>query len=81
MKKCEPNSANIAMWASLIVALPVIYVLTAPALYVVADKIGVPEKPLDVCCAPYDLIGDIDLVAKPLGDYWFFWMRVGYGNY
>lgn len=61
-------------------SLPVVYLLTVPAFYVAADKLGMPEKPLEVCCAPYEWLEETALMEKPLQSYWMLWMRIGYGD-
>jgi hypothetical protein len=62
------------------VLLPALYLAITPAVYVVGDRLGVPEGLLIFWCFPYDYLQEGSLIWRPLNDYWMLWMQIGYGR-
>lgn len=78
MQQRHPQKSHTGLWLLTGIILPIVYLLSAPVVYVAGDKLGVHEQPLVAYCALYDWLEQNSPLWKPLTEYWMLWMHVGY---
>lgn len=79
----EPGSSSRGLWYAFMAALPVLYVLSVPPVYLTflqtssSSGSAIPDVPawVDVYSAPFNWLSDIPMLSDSMQAYFFWWME------